>query len=787
MSQMSKRLVFIGSGVLGIGAVLLGIFVYWLIRSSNPPLGIGAIVPGLSHEVAIDQDGFGVPTIRGATIEDIYRGQGWVTARDRLFQMDLLRRRSAGRLAEIFGKDVLELDKFHRKLGFHKVVAEAVAVMSDGNRRLFQAYADGVNAFIRSGPLPFEIRVLGYKPGEWRPEDSLLVVLAMFLDLDFHPQYLAERALSLLYQKRPKALADFLTPITGFLDSPVLPDALSKPLEIPLANQFDIRNEPPGSSSDDAFEPGPGGSNAWALSGKFTQTGFPILAGDPHLDLFAPNIWYRARLEGGPLHVTGVSLPGLPGMVIGSNAAVAWSITYPAGDTLDLVKLSSAEARRDRREEIIIKGNRPYELAAQDTDWGPMILTADGSDYALQWTALDGKQLGQIDTTGILLSRNTSDLLEAISRWKGPVSNIVFATRGGDIGWSLAGNFPDRVGFDGRTSITRDREHYWKGYLPFEALPKVLNPPSGYIVSANQRMVPIKENSSEIIRTGNNLTCPERAFRIRQLLEESKGKWNVANSASVQLDIFSSTGAFYRDIIKSRFSREIPQGPWEKSVYELVLDWDGLVSVDTPVFPFIKTFRRQLLASLVEPLWGVNRLEETWIGGERSPMSQWYYLEPVVKALMDQKPAHLLNAKYTNYDAAISDAAVTAAKRLARDPRELKSLRWGNYNHARIIHPFSLALPSFLGRYFNMPETEIGGTLSTPKVAALLYGGFHSASMRMVVDLSDSGRSLFNQPGGQSGNFQSPHYSDQYPSWLNGTPRPFEPGKALTVDIIHPD
>ncbi len=783
MIGRSKKFFTLVGGLLAIGTLIFAGYLYWLIRSSNPPLGRGASVSGLSHEVRIEQDALGVPTIRGETTQDIYRGQGWVTARDRLFQMDLIRRKLSGRLSEIFGEKLVGVDTFHRKLGLSHVVRKATSAMGKKRRSSFQAYAEGVNAFLREGALPFEIRVLGYQPEPWRVEDSLLVILAMFADLDFQGQYLAERAVTLLYEKRPKPLADFLTSLSGFLDSPVLPEPPLKPLDIPRAETFDLRKELPSAEASPAFDPTPAGSNAWALSGKFTQSGAPIVAGDPHLDLFTPNIWYRVRLAGGPLHVTGVSLPGVPGIVIGSNADVAWSITHPSGDTVDLVRVSQTAKRQQRLEEIRIKKRESHRLVVEDTEWGPILRRDGRDDYAVQWVALDDNQLSQMDTTEFLLARNTSEFLGALSRWKGPVSNVVFATREGDIGWTLAGNLPDRRGFDGRTIAPRDASHYWKGYIPFERLPRVINPPSGYIVSANQRM---SSNESDVRRTANNLVCPDRAFRIRQLLDGSKGGWSVDDSSRVQLDVFSPTGAFYRDILTAVLTRSKNTDPWIKAIGALVQNWDGVVSVDSPVFSFIRVFRLRILETLVDPLWGVGSLDESWIGEERLASSQWNYPEPIVKALLDRSPAHLLSRRYASYDEAVIDAALVAAKKLVKNPEELQSLRWGKTNRTAIPHPFSLVLPAFLGRFFNMPNEEVGGTLSTPKAAALLHGRFHSASMRVVVDLSDSRRSVFSQPGGQSGNFQSPNYSDQFAAWLKGTPNPFEPGKVVTVDLLRP-
>ncbi len=768
-------------GILILSSVIL---IFWMVRHSLPQNGIGGKISGLTSQVRIEQDEFGVPTLSGSSIEDLYRGQGWVTARDRLFQMDLLRRRSSGRLSEIFGKETRQFDTFHRQVGFSKVAADAFLKMPEKHRKLLEAYAEGVNAFIKQGPLPFEMQLLRYEPKPWSPEDSLLVVLAMFVDLDFASQYLSERSVTLLYQNRPKALADFLTPYGGFIDTPVRLDTVSPSRSLPGPG-IDIRNELPLRPKEGAYEKSRRGSNAWALSGKYTQSGKPILAGDPHLDLFAPGIWYRIRLEGDSLKTTGVSLPGVPGIAIGSNDDLAWSITYPSVDNLDLIPVSDADVQSSSEEELKIKGEDPQKIPIKKTLWGPIIAHKNGKDLAIQWTALDSDALSQLDTVATMQARNTSEFLSALSSWKGPASNFVFATKSGDIGWVLAGLIPKRVGFDGRISTTRDKNRDWKGYLSFNEMPREINPPSGLVVSANQRMVPFTKGSNAVVyETGSNFSNPDRAFRIKNLLEKEKGKWTVESSAQIQLDIYSPTASFYRDILVNTQSPS-KDDPWWNEISQIAREWNGRVSVDSP-FPLIRAFRRQLIANLVEPLWGTPDLDEDWLKEDKSPVSEWYLVEPVVQSLLENKPLHLLAKQFHSYDEAVIAAALTSAKSLVKNPLDLKKLRWGDYNKTIVPHPFSMAFPDFLGKYFRMPIEESPGTFSTPRAAALLYGKFHSASMRMVVDLSDPTLATYNQPGGQSGNFQSPHYADQFQAWQKGISQKFQPGKSVILDTLTP-
>ncbi len=779
-------------GVVAILATLLlaaSVGLFYLIHTSMLKPGSGGTIAGLKAEVRIEQDGFGVPTIKGNSIADIYRAQGWVMARDRLFQMDLLRRRSAGRLAEIFGMQALRFDKLHRKFGFAHIAKAAASQMQGRVRERMQAFTDGVNAFMQQGPRPFEMRLLGYHPEPWEVSDSILVVLAMFEDLDFYPQVYAEKALTALYAKRPKALADFLTPIAGFLDSPALPDQQRDLLPtIPSVDLFDLRNEQHTIRTiGDRLQPRASvGSNAWVIAGRLTKSGLPIVAGDPHLFLYLPNIWYRLRLQGGGLQVSGIGLPGVPGVVMGSNGHVAWTMTASYGDTIDLVEVPKSAKHQIREEVISIRGEEPITLEVQESKWGPIVERIHEKEYALEWTAQDVEEIAQSDVTELNLAGDVHALIKALSKWQGPTVNLLFGTKAGDIGWLMVGNIPKRIGFEGRYGVARDPYRYWDGTFTPSQLPRLINPASGMIINANQRMVPILQDSIAAKTFGYNHPSPSRAYRIRERLSEKRG-WSAKEIYSIQLDIFSHQLLFYRQLLATALKRlGQREDPWQQAMATLIKAWDGKASVDSAAYPLLRKFRLQLFAHLLEPLWGLPLSKDAQSGKEFWPLIEWYYHEPVLKQLLAKKPAHLLVKQFPSYDAAVVDAAVTAAKSLVQSADELQQLRWGDFNRSQIHHPFSQGLPDFFGKHFRLPVTEISGDHWVPKVATRFHGQFLSSSMRMVVDLANAQNSIFNHAGGQSGHYHSAHFDDQYEAWLQGLPTSFEPGATTVTDVLVP-
>ncbi len=697
-------------------------------------------------------DVHGVPKIQGKSIEEILEGQGRATAKDRIFQMDLIRRQTAGRLAEILGPSLAESDRVHRIWGLGHVAEAASNQMDPTLRKRYEAYASGVNYYLKelTEKPTLEFETLKYLPEPWSVVDSLLVQAAMAEDLDlvqiegesFESNTSdIEEAITSLYQKRSKSLADFLTPVEGFWDVPLLPEKSHKLIPIPTSKEFQWKKprEKRKSAARSFTDPFPIGSNAWVLHGSKTESGLPLLANDPHLNLRAPNIFYRIQFAGA-LNVSGVSVPGIPGVVIGQNRDVAWGLTSGEADRIDLIPLKSIEKKRiqKRKETLKVRGGKDISLVVEETEWGPVI-----RDHVMQWVLLDPKVLKSADFIELNQAQSVESAFQAMSAWGGAALNLLAASKTNHIGWKLIGKLPHRFGFDGRVATKRDPKHAWKGYIPSSEMPELKDPESGWIVSANQRTVAM---DSQVFRFGNNWAPPFRAHRIQELLLK-KEKWNREGMREIQLDTQSEIHVWYRDQLLEVLS-EKDSDPWLQTVAKIISKWNGKAEADSAGYSILQEFRAQVLELFLNPLWD-------GIEGRR----KWFFQDAVMKRLLEEKPIYLLPPKFSSYPDVLKAAVrstieVFKSRHLIANPSDLGSLKWGELNPLAIRHP--------LGAQF--PVLKLPGGAYTVRAN---YKGSASA-VRIIFDLSDPKKSLFAQPGGQSGDPKSSHFSDLLEAWTLG-------------------
>src|SRR5436305_9273294 len=447
-------------------------------RASLPQVAGERSLPGVAAPVAVERDALGVPTIRAASRADAARALGFLHGQERFFQMDLMRRQAAGELAEIFGPGALPIDRANRVHRFRAVARQVMARIPPQERALIQAYADGVNAGLAAlGAPPFEYLALRGAPAPWRAEDAILAVFAMFFQLN-DPAGRRESDLGLMHDLLPAPLFDFLAPRGTEWDAPVVGEAFPTP-PIPGPEVYDLRKSPPPAPPGSARLTAPArrqedglaaaaGSNNWAVDGAHTADGHALLANDMHLGIGVPNIWYRASIvrpdgQGGEARATGVTLPGTPALVVGSNGHVAWGFTNSYGDWTDLVILETdpqdPEVYRTPTgpqrftkvaETIHVKGGKDSTREVRETIWGPVV----DEDWrhrprAYAWTAHhpEAVNLGLLD----LETAQSRDAAMAVANRSGaPPQNFVVADAAGHIGWTVLGVVPRRVGFDGR-------------------------------------------------------------------------------------------------------------------------------------------------------------------------------------------------------------------------------------------------------------------------------------------------------------------------------------------------
>lgn len=749
---------------------------------------------GLIESVTVRRDERGIPYIEAANEADLYFAQGYVTASDRLWQMDLLRRSARGELAEIFGKTVLDEDKRHRIYGFAKVAETEMAEASPQARAILEAYARGVNAFINSRDMkswPLEFQILKYAPRPWTPADSLLVIktFAEALNTTWDTDIMREALANL-----PAARREALLPETSPLD--VLVVGLDR-ANRKRANVSPQPSPPTGQASDAAtlralaaikettarsleriglYAENLAASNNWVVSGSRTASGRPLLANDPHLPPSAPSIWYMTHLSAPGLRVAGVTAPGLPGITIGHNASIAWGFTNVGPDVQDLYieKFDKENPRRYmtpvgwreaevRREEIKVRkafASAEIETITLDvtvTRNGPIIFEKQGVRYALRWTALDPKLNDAEGFQGLNRARDWKEFRAALSRYTGPMQNMVYADTGGHIGYYAAGRVPIRKSGDGSLPYDGATDAgEWTSYIPIDKLPHVFDPPSGFIVTANQRIVGLDYP----YHLTHEWPAPYRARRIHDLLQ-AKQKLSASDFRAIQGDTYSIPGhLFAREAVRTARAEGASAAgddKWRETL-RLLDEWDGHVTASS---------RPAALAATMRSAFS-RRIFEAALGPDLAKAYDWSNDDTLIDRIITERPGEWLPKEFKDYGellrACHTEARSTLTERLGADDTQWT---WGGFTQARFPHP--LASAPLIGQRFLIPpfpQNGSGGNIVTVNV------GRH-VSMRLIADPKDWDKTQQGIALGQSGDPSSPHWKDQLDDWRSVTPRAF--------------
>lgn len=747
--------------------------------------------PGFESSVTVKYDEHRVPILECDDKNTLIRAQGLVTARDRFFQMELIRRKMAGKLSELFGEKALSTDLWHRQMGFSEVAKAAKKKMKKETLLVWDAYAQGVNDYLNHETLPWEIKILGYQPELWTVEDGFLVVMSMFEALN-EPDNTEELAYNELYRQFSQPVVNFITWDFGLFDAPLkTPREFPFRVRIPKANELNFRSQAFNHSIPKPEEAEVYGSNAWVVSGIKTLSGKPLLAGDPHLNLTVPNLWYRTEMKSKDLSVRGAAIPGIPGVVIGRNEKIAWSFTNSRADVHDFVDLGpgfrpeqglvyqgNSIPLTSREESIPVKGKTKTTAQFWDSPFGPLISEtneeAPRTTRILQWTALDPAQLADLNPLELNSAKSLEELWDAMSRWGGPVQNMLIATQDNHIAWGMVGKIPAGRKDGGRKTVSL-KDGFWKGYVPWQSMPKVVNPPQGFIASGNQNLW-VEDYGKET--WGHDWPSPARGFQIKNRLSEGN-QITAEFMESVQNDIYSPVHVWYRDrlietVQKSELKGSYSQDPFLDAIIKIVQNWDGKVVADSAAYPLLKEFRLQVQRNCIAPF--VNHVARY----RQKEVEKLIAKDPLVKNLLDHRPQHLLNPKFDSWEELILSSAIEAGKELAIKPEELSKIQWGQQNRLQAQHPFSNQLPKFFSRWLNLPEKSLPGDGMVIRVGKPKNG----ASMRVVIDLAEFKNSRFSQPGGQSGYFLSPYYQDLFEPWYLGKGVPFEAESTELKQVI---
>jgi penicillin amidase len=816
----------------GIGYLYARHWVQTNTAAALPQLDGSLQVSGLKAPVTVQRDAQGVPHIHAQSLDDLVFAQAFITASDRLFQMDLIRRHAAGELAEIVGPAALPVDKIERVLQIRASADRAVANLPADQLHVLKVYADGVNASIRqqSAHLPIEFKILGYAPAPWTPRDSILVQLAMFEDLtNNYPAKLAHEALvAQLTRSGAADLIPDLYPATSWRDHP--PASAVPDLTIPGPP---IEQVPLDESQSKLIRPTPytlhptpcsscfPGSNNWVVSGAHTASGKPLLSNDMHLTHTLPGIWYEADLETPipnspePLHVAGVTIPGLPLIVVGHNNHIAWGFTNLGADVQDIYIETTRGAGSSEEfespdgtwhpvlhlpETIKVKHGRNVTLDLLATQHGnsitpllnPLLGKSETRPLSLRWTIYD-PTISKLPVYDIATAHDWPSFLAAFAQFPGPAQNVVYADDQGHIGYHASGKIPLRgpaaptanapvlttpsnstqaslppapdatpsqlSGPLSAVPLVPNPGHEWSGYIPFDQLPQVYDPPSGVIATANARVTPDGYPYPVTLDWGSSY----RTERILHLLMHRTGL-TPGDMLAIQTDVYSD----FDHVLAQRLAYAIDHStrafkPGEtkqlRQAADLLRTWNGRVNIDSSAAAIVAAVHVDLWPMLLEP-----HLKP---GSDPKLLYIHYARDFALEELITHTPQRWLPPGYANWDDFLA-AAVLKGLDANHAPSDLSKWRYGASHTVDIEHPIfdqSQLLKNLLGRPTGTGPLPQSGDGTTVKQVGHTFG----PSERFTADLSNLDHSTLNIVAGQSGNPDSQWFLNQFPAWYHGT------------------
>jgi penicillin amidase len=817
---------------------------HWLnqvMHDSLPQLDGAVTLPGLSAPVTIQRDAHGVPHIRASSLDDLLFAQGFVTAQDRLWQMDSLRRHAAGTLAEILGPSLLAHDRVQRTLELRNSADRALTTLPSDQLHQAERYAAGVNASIelQRTHLPLEFRLLRYQPVPWTPRDTILIGLVMFQDLT--TSFSSELNREALTARLPQHLVGDLYPTVTWRDHPP-----AQPIVDLTAPQKDIPNVPldesqsrlsrpplPTSSSrdllalqqilrnpicDNCFA----GSNNWVVSGAHTATGRPLLSNDMHLAHNVPGIWYEADLEAptpsGNLHVTGVSLPGVPFIIVGHNEHVAWGFTNLGATVQDVyiehIRGAGSAAQYETqngvwksflqdREIIHVKGGKDFILDIPCTQHGTTItpiisgiIPSEKRALSLRWTVFDPATIN-LSFLPVNTAIDGASLVSAFSNFGGPTQNLVYADDHSHIGYHAIGRIPLRGSVMTPSLISPvptdalDTTQEWVGAIPYDRLPQAVDPPNGILATANARITPDDYPYPVTLNWG----APYRNQRIWKVLADksisTKNQLTPADMLALQTDVYSDLDHVIAERLAYAIDHaSVPELSRDKALAkrlrqaaDLLRAWDGNVDANAAAPAIVVATRAQLwpllINSQVAPQPNPTTQTES---GSRSGNAQpipaaalysWGNKAYAEEWLIMHTPSRWLPKTYATWDDLLA-TAVAQSLRLANAPADLSKWRYGQFHPIEIEHPIYGQSP-LLQRLIGLPTGPGIQPQSGDDATVKQVGRSFGPSERFTADLADLDHSTLNLVLGESSNPASPWFMDQWPAWYNGTtfPLPF--------------
>ena len=773
-------------------AVLLVVVLAWLtLRASLPTLDGTVTVAGLGADTTIERDAVGMVTITAATRADAAFATGFAHGQDRFFQMDIIRRRAAGELSAMVGAATLELDRRFRLHRFRSRSRAALATLPAGDLEILERYTAGVNEGLASlDSKPFEYYVLGAEPAPWRPEDTILVAYSMFLNLNDER---ADRDLQrgLAHRVLPAPMFHFLYPQGTPWDAPIMGEPRAT-APIPPASVMSIRDvmdEAP--SAAEIGKPDLAGSNNWAVSGDLTASGRALVSNDMHLGLTVPGIWYQARLVvngTGARDVTGVVLPGTPFIIGGSNTRIAWGNTNSYGDWSDAIVLRPGAAEGTYRtpdgdlpfveivERIDIKGADPLDFVIRETIWGPVHDDIDYPDgeIAVNWIAHDVHSLN-LNLLQLETAATVDEALTIANTMGGPPQNFVVGDRDGNVGWTIAGQIPIRDGYEPFLPADWSNGAGLRGWLEPGRYPRVVNPASGRIWTANAR---VADGDALQLIGDSGYDLGARARQIRDALF-AEDRFTAEDMLEIQIDDRALFLSRWRTLLLDELNNAAIDGDARLEEYrELVRDWIPRAVPDSVGYRLVRTFRLEVQARVFHALMAPAR--STY--GDDVELRLSNQFEGPLWALVSEKPQHLLPGRFDSWTALFVDAVEGAIRHFEDNyGSSLADRSWGERNTVSIRHTLSGALPVLNG-FLDIPDEPLAGDVDLPRAQGRRFG----ASQRFSVAPGDEANGIMHIPAGQSGHPLSDFYRKGHVDWATGSPSPFLPGETRHKLLLTP-
>jgi len=778
----------------------LGTWIYSQIESALPILDGKRTLLGLEYTAIVERDVQGIVTIKAKARNDIAVATGFIHAQERFFQMDLLRRNSAGELASLFGEKALSHDKKVRRHRFRERARLIVSQLPSEDLALLKAYTRGVNQGIDhlKSP-PFEYLLLQHEPVAWQEEDTVLTVLSMYMDLQYDAGD-RERTLGNIKSALGDDVFQFLNPKGSIWDAAIdgsqfAPSVMPTRAWPSASSEYTAQASSLLSAETSAKAPSASisnnyqgeefpGSNNWAVSGSLSNTGSAIVANDMHLGVRVPNTWFRATFEyqtnnNTPVKVTGVTLPGTPNIIAGSNGNIAWGFTNSYGDWSDVIILDTNENESqyltpngyqdfiEHKQIIAIKGQAAVEITIKETIWGPVIGTNSQQQLlAYRWVAHD-TQAVNLRHTQLEKATNVDEAFLIATQAGIPAQNLVVGDKDGNIGWTVMGAIPKKSSNFGETPTHwANGENHWQGYLTAGEYPKVKNPTNNRLLTANTRVV----GGDMLKKLGNGgYALGARAQQIRDGLLV-KEQFSEQELLAIALDD--------RALFLKRWQTFLLEQVLTESAIELHPAWQEVKSiisqdnlcacVDSVAYRLVNNFR----LNIRHDVFGLLNENLTQLDDNFSFRTIRHQIEIPLWQMINEQPENFLWLEQSSWQGVFEQALTTTIADMTQN-QVLAKATWGQQNTSTIGHPISKTIP-FIGRWLDMPATPLPGDSYMPRVQGRSFG----ASERMIVSPGHEESGILHMPTSQAGHPWSPYYGMGHKDWEQGNPSPFLPGET---------